>query len=202
MRLLDNVAIITGAGQGIGQATAVKFAKEGAKVVVCDINKASVQATVDLVIQSGGEAIGFVVDVTDKESIAAMVEGVMAKWGRIDTLVNNAGIVEDAQFKKMSEDQFDRVIDVNLKGVYNCTKAVVDVMLAQNSGVHPQRIVDRRHLRQLRPDQLRGDQVRRHRDGQDLGARTGPQGHPRQRDLSRIHRDADPRPRCRKRSSA
>ena len=58
-----------------------------------------------------------------------MVDGVMAKWGRIDTLVNNAGIVQDAQFKKMSEDQFDRVIDVNLKGVYNCTKAVVDIML-------------------------------------------------------------------------
>ncbi len=63
-----------------------------------------------------------------------MVDGVMAKWGRIDTLVNNAGIVEDAQFKKMTEDQFDRVIDVNLKGVYNCTKAVVDIMLAQSSG--------------------------------------------------------------------
>ena len=72
---------------------------------------------------------------TDKDSIAEMVEGVMAKWGRVDTLVNNAGIVQDAQFKKMSEDQFDRVIDVNLKGVYNCTKAVVDIMLAQNSGV-------------------------------------------------------------------
>ena len=134
MRLLDNVAIITGAGQGIGQATAVKFAKEGAKVVACDINKASVQATVDLVLAGGGEAIGFIVDVTNKDSIAAMVKGVMAKWGRIDTLVNNAGIVEDAQFKKMSEDQFDRVIDVNLKGVYNCTKAVVDIMLTQNSG--------------------------------------------------------------------
>ena len=134
MRLLDNVAIITGAGQGIGQATAVKFAKEGAKVVACDINKASVQSTVDLVIEGGGEAIGFIVDVTNKESIAAMVKGVMAKWGRIDTLVNNAGIVEDAQFKKMSEDQFDRVIDVNLKGVYNCTKAVVDIMLTQSSG--------------------------------------------------------------------
>ena len=63
-----------------------------------------------------------------------MVEGVMAKWGRIDTLVNNAGIVQDAQFKKMSEDQFDRVIDVNLKGVYNCTKAVVDIMLAAELG--------------------------------------------------------------------
>jgi len=134
MRLEGNVAIITGAGQGIGQATAVKFAKEGAKVAVCDIRQASVQKTVELVKAGGGDAIGFVVDVTDKDSITAMVEGVMAKWGRIDTLVNNAGIVEDAQFRKMSEDQFDRVIDVNLKGVYNCTKAVVDVMLAQNSG--------------------------------------------------------------------
>jgi len=134
MRLQDNVAIITGAGQGIGRATAIKFAREGAKVAVCDINERSVAETVDLVHDDGGQAIGFVVDVTAKDSIARMVEGVMAQWGRIDTLVNNAGIVEDAQFKKMSEDQFDRVIDVNLKGVYNCTRAVVDVMLAQNSG--------------------------------------------------------------------
>ena len=134
MRLQDNVAIITGAGQGIGQATAVKFAQEGARVAACDINAASVEGTVALVTANGGQAIGFVVDVTDKKTIAAMGEGVMAKWGRIDTLVNNAGIVEDAQFKKMTEDQFDRVIDVNLKGVYNCTKAVVDIMLAQNSG--------------------------------------------------------------------
>ncbi len=135
MRLSGKVSIITGAAQGIGQATALKFAKEGAKVACCDINLDAVQKTVDLVNQAGGEAVGFKVDVTKKESIAAMVEGVMAKWGRIDTLVNNAGIVQDAQFKKMSEEQFDRVIDVNLKGVYNCTKAVVDIMLQQNSGV-------------------------------------------------------------------
>ena len=134
MRLTGKVSIITGAGQGIGRATALKFAKEGAKVAVCDINLESVQQTVELVESAGGEAVGFRVDVTDKGSIATMVEGVMAKWGRVDTLVNNAGIVQDAQFKKMSEDQFDRVIDVNLKGVYNCTKAVVDIMLAQNSG--------------------------------------------------------------------
>ena len=135
MRLESKVSIITGAGQGIGQATALKFAKEGAKVAVCDINMETVAETVRLVKEMGGDAIGFKVDVTDKDSIAAMVQGVMAKWGRIDTLVNNAGIVQDAQFKKMSEDQFDRVIDVNLKGVYNCTKAVVDIMLQQNSGV-------------------------------------------------------------------
>jgi 3-oxoacyl-[acyl-carrier protein] reductase len=134
MRLAGKVSIITGAGQGIGEATAIKFAKEGAKVAVCDINMETVNHVVDEVTKAGGEAIGFKVDVTDKESIAAMVQGVMAKWGRIDTLVNNAGIVQDAQLKKMSEDQFDRVIDVNLKGVYNCTKAVVDIMLAQNSG--------------------------------------------------------------------
>ena len=135
MRLKDKVAIITGAGQGIGQATAIKFAREGAKVALCDINKASVDATVRLITESGGEAVGFVVDVTDKDSITKMVEGVMAKWGRVDTLVNNAGIVQDAQFKKMTDEQFERVIDVNLKGVYNCTKAVVDIMLEQNSGV-------------------------------------------------------------------
>src|SRR5437773_6765834 len=82
----------------------------------------------------GGEAAAFRIDVTDKETIAKMVEGVMAKWGRIDTLVNNAGIMQDTQVRKMSDDQFDRVVDVNLKGVYNCTKAVVDIMLEQNSG--------------------------------------------------------------------
>ena len=135
MRLTGKVSIITGAGQGIGRATALKFATEGAKVAVCDINLESVKETMQEVEAEGGEAAAFRVDVTDKESIARMVEGVMAKWGRIDTLVNNAGIVQDAQFKKMTDEQFERVIDVNLKGVYNCTKAVVDIMLEQNSGV-------------------------------------------------------------------
>src|SRR6266513_6315353 len=135
MRLKGKVSIITGAGQGIGRATAIKFAKEGAKVAACDINVAAAEETAKLITDAAGEAIHFRIDVTDKESIAKMVEGVMAKWGRIDTLVNNAGIVQDAQFKKMTDEQFERVIDVNLKGVYNCTKAVVDIMLEQNSGV-------------------------------------------------------------------
>jgi 3-oxoacyl-[acyl-carrier protein] reductase len=135
MRLTDKISIITGAGQGIGRATALKFASEGAKVAVCDINVAAADDTASAVCEAGGEAAAWYVDVTDKESIAKMVSGVMAKWGRIDTLVNNAGIVQDAQFKKMTDEQFERVIDVNLKGVYNCTKAVVDIMLEQNSGV-------------------------------------------------------------------
>src|SRR5512146_3314238 len=99
MRLTDKVSIITGAGQGIGRATALKFAAEGAKVAVCDINPAAVDDTVHAIREAGGEAAGYVVDVTDKDSIARMVAGVMAKWARIDTLVNNAGIVQDAQFK-------------------------------------------------------------------------------------------------------
>jgi 3-oxoacyl-[acyl-carrier protein] reductase len=134
MRLKDKVAIVTGAGQGIGQATAMKFARVGARVAVCDINRASVDDTVATIVANGGEALGYTIDVTDKVSIAKMVEGVMGAWGRIDTLVNNAGIVQDAQFRKMTDDQFERVIDVNLKGVYNVTKAVVDIMIEQNSG--------------------------------------------------------------------
>jgi 3-oxoacyl-[acyl-carrier protein] reductase len=135
MKLLDKVAIITGAARGIGEATARKFAEEGAKVVVCDLDRAGVDRVVAQVAALGVKAAGYVVDVTDKASIAAMVEGVMLQFGRIDVLVNNAGIVADAQFRKMTDEQFDRVIDINLKGTYNCTRAVVDIMVAQQSGV-------------------------------------------------------------------
>jgi 3-oxoacyl-[acyl-carrier protein] reductase len=135
MRLADKVSIITGAARGIGHATALKFAREGAKVIVCDVDQRQVDATVTDVRNAGGEAHGFVVDVTDPPSIAAMVDAVMQRYGRIDVLVNNAGIVQDAQLLKMREDQFDRVIDVNLKGTYNCTKAMASIMVEQGSGV-------------------------------------------------------------------
>ena len=135
MRLQGKISIITGSGRGIGQATAIKFAKEGAKVIVCDVTPEWIDETVAQIKASGGEAIGFYVDVRDLESINKMVVAVMAKYGRIDTMVNNAGIVMDSQLKNMTNDQFDTVIDINLKGTYNCTRAVVDVMLAQNSGV-------------------------------------------------------------------
>jgi 3-oxoacyl-[acyl-carrier protein] reductase len=135
MRLRDKVAIITGSARGIGRATAHKFAREGAKVVVCDVEGGGVNAVVDEIRSLGGEAVGFIVDVTDRPAIDRMVQAVMERYGRIDTLVNNAGIVEDAQFKNMSEVQFDRVIDINLKGTFNCAKAVVNVMLEQNAGV-------------------------------------------------------------------
>lgn len=134
MRLKDKVSIITGAGRGIGQATALKFAREGAKVVACDVSQAAVDETVNLVRAEGGEALGFIVDVTKRADIDAMVQATMDRFGRVDTLVNNAGIVMDAQLRKMSDAAFDRVIDVNLKGVYNCARAVVEIMVAQGSG--------------------------------------------------------------------
>jgi len=135
MRLKDKVAIITGSARGIGQATALKFAVEGARVVVCDLDRKAVDEVVAQIAAAGGQAIGFTLNVTDKASIAATVKGVMDKYGRIDVLVNNAGIVDDAQFRKMTDEQFERVIDINLRGTYNCARAVVDIMIAQNAGV-------------------------------------------------------------------
>ena len=135
MRLKDKVAIITGSARGIGQATALKFAAEGARVVVCDLERTAVDQVVAQIAQAGGQAIGFTLNVTDTASIAAMVRGVMDKHGRIDVLVNNAGIVDDAMLRKMTDEQFERVIDINLKGTYNCARAVVDIMIAQNAGV-------------------------------------------------------------------
>ncbi len=134
MRLKGKVSIITGAGQGIGKATAIKFAQEGAKVICCDINPTAANQTAADIQAAGGEAMGFLVDVTKNDTIQAMFDAVVAKYDRVDTLVNNAGITQDAQMKKMTDDQFDAVIGVNLKGVFNCTKVVVDKMLAQGSG--------------------------------------------------------------------
>jgi 3-oxoacyl-[acyl-carrier protein] reductase len=90
---------------------------------------------VELCKKEGAQAFGYVVDVRDTKALAQLVAVTVEKWGRIDCLVNNAGIVADAQLKNMTEEQFDSVIDINLKGVYNCTRAVVNQMLAQQSGV-------------------------------------------------------------------
>lgn len=134
MRLKDKVAIITGSAQGIGLATALRFAAEGARVVVSDIGQQRVDQAVAAVVAQGGQAIGAVVDVTDRLAIDAMVDKVKATWGRIDVLINNAGITKDARLAKMSSAQFDAVIAVNLKGVFECTQAVAETMTAQGSG--------------------------------------------------------------------
>ena len=133
-RLQGKVAIITGAAQGIGYATARKFLDEGAKVVACDIRKASIAAA-QASLSSYGAVEGVVVDVTAREQIDAMTAAAVQRHGRIDVLVNNAGITLDARLQKMTEDQFERVIAVNLKGTYNCAQSVLDTMVQQGSGV-------------------------------------------------------------------
>jgi 3-oxoacyl-[acyl-carrier protein] reductase len=129
------VAIITGAAQGIGFATARKFLDEGAIVAVADVKDEAVRAAVDQLKLNGEVVEGFSVDVTKRAQIDAMVERVKAQFGSVDVLVNNAGITLDARLQKMTDEQFDRVIDVNLKGVYNCAKAVLETMIGQGGGV-------------------------------------------------------------------
>lgn len=135
MRFANRIVIITGAGRGIGQAAAARFAREGAKVAVCDRDKSAVDETVAMIQAEGAEALEFAVDVTDAGAVEGMVADVIAGWHRIDVLVNNAGAVMDAQLKDMSEEQFDRVIDINLKGTYRCARAAVGHMIKQGAGV-------------------------------------------------------------------
>lgn len=134
MRLRDKVAIITGSGRGLGKEAALLFAQEGAKVVVCDINESWAVVTAEEIRDSGGAAVGIPVDVTNPESVKTMVNRTMEVFGRIDILVNNAGITSDALLAKMTDEQWDRVINVNLKGVFNCTRAVAPIMIEQGSG--------------------------------------------------------------------
>lgn len=135
MRLKDKVTIVTGGGQGIGQATCEIFAREGAKVVVADINDQAAHATAEKITAAGGQALAVYVNVTEQASVDAMVAKTL-EWGggRIDALINNAGITKDAQLVKMTEAQWDAVIAVNLKGVFLCGQAVAKVMREQGSG--------------------------------------------------------------------
>jgi len=133
-RLQGRVCIVTGGAQGIGLATVRRFLQDGATVALCDVRRESVDAAVDG-LKELGSVEGFVVDVTRRDQIDAMVNSVKERHGAIDVLVNNAGITLDARLQKMEEEQFDRVIDVNLKGTYNCSQAVVDTMVRQGRGV-------------------------------------------------------------------
>jgi len=141
MRLQDRVALITGGAAGIGKATAERFAEEGARVVICDVNEAAGAATVQAL---GPEHSFYPVNVADRAAVQAWVDDVVARHGRIDVLVNNAGILRDNQLvrvkdgqlvKQMPEADFDLVIAINLKGVFNCTQAVAPVMIRQGGGV-------------------------------------------------------------------
>ena len=132
-KLNKRIAIITGSAAGIGLATAKLFLEEGATVIVCDIKKEKVDEAVKE-LSALGTVRGFGVDISKKDQVDAMVEAVVKEFGRVDILVNNAGITSDAQFYKMTEEQFDRVLTVNLKGNYYMTKAVIPHMMEQNYG--------------------------------------------------------------------
>jgi 3-oxoacyl-[acyl-carrier protein] reductase len=135
MRLQGKIAIITGAGQGIGAATALKFAREGAIVAACDLNHDAVTRVADACREAGGQASAFCLDMSDRARVDDMVAAVREQHGRIDVLVNNAGITRDARLQKMTIEQFDAVIDVNLRAVFHATQAVADHMVARGSGV-------------------------------------------------------------------
>ncbi|SES82831.1 3-oxoacyl-ACP reductase FabG [Anaerobranca gottschalkii] len=135
MRLKDKVAIITGAGRGIGEFTAKRFAQEGAKVVVADLNEADVNKVVEEIKAEGGQAIGMIVNVTDREQVDKMVADTLEHFGGLDILVNNAGITADNTLLKMTQEEWDRVINVNLTGVFHCGQAAAKVMAEKGSGV-------------------------------------------------------------------
>ena len=123
--LTGRVAIVTGAGGGLGRQHALLLASRGAKVVVNDLGDAAQSVAAELVA-AGGEARALQCSVTDADAVQAMVDAVLADWGRIDILVNNAGILRDKSFAKMALDDFRLVVDVHLMGAANCTKAVWD----------------------------------------------------------------------------
>ncbi|MBN8659776.1 MAG: 3-oxoacyl-[acyl-carrier-protein] reductase [Candidatus Melainabacteria bacterium] len=132
--LANQVAVVTGSGRGIGRAIAEALMKEGARVVISDINEELCSKTAQELAAQGGETLSAPCNVTQSESVAKMVETVMAKWGRIDILVNNAGITRDNLFMRMSEGEWQAVIDTNLTSAFKVTQPVLKIMSKQRSG--------------------------------------------------------------------
>ena len=141
MNVKGKVVIITGAGSGIGRETAILFAKHGAKVVVADIDEKSGKETVGEIIKvleqdpdCKGDAIFTKLDISNREQTKQVVQEVLNRYGEIDVLINNAGIIKDDLIIRMTEEEWDRVIDIDLKGPFNCTQAVVEDMIKHGNG--------------------------------------------------------------------
>jgi NAD(P)-dependent dehydrogenase (short-subunit alcohol dehydrogenase family) len=134
MRLADKVAVVTGAARGLGRACAECMAAEGAKVVVSDVNEEAGEAVAAAIRDSGGEAVFIACDVGDKAQVDALVAGAVEAFGRVDTLVANAGIVNFSDFLELTEEDFDAVLRVNLKGVFLTGQAAARQMVSQGSG--------------------------------------------------------------------
>lgn len=134
MRLKEKVAIVTGSAQGLGKAMVLRMAAEGANIVVCDINYERCAAVREEINKAGGTAIAVKCNVTDRTEVKRMVDETVLAFGKVDVLVNNAGITRDAQMIKMTDEQWDAVIDTNLKSMFICTQEVSKHMISQNYG--------------------------------------------------------------------
>lgn len=134
MDLKGKIAIVTGGAQGIGKTIATQLAQEGANVVIADVVEEVAKATAQEISQKGSEAISIVVDVSRLSSVEEMAKKTLDKFGRIDILINNAGITRDALIMRMKEEDWDLVLDINLKGAFNCIKVVSPVMMKQKAG--------------------------------------------------------------------
>jgi 3-oxoacyl-[acyl-carrier protein] reductase/2-hydroxycyclohexanecarboxyl-CoA dehydrogenase len=134
MRLKDKVAIVTGAGRGIGRGIALKLGREGAKVAVADLVEANTQAVAKEIVQAGGKAVSIKADVSSRPDVEAMFAKAIAELGPIDILVNNAGINRDAALHKMTDEQWDKVIAVNLTGVFYCLRLAAQQMRERGYG--------------------------------------------------------------------
>ncbi len=134
MKLKGKLALITGSGRGIGKEIASCFAKEGADLIICDVQAELVDKTVKELSATGVKVQGFVNDVTNLNQTTEMINKILDKFAKIDILVNNAGITRDNLILKMSEDDWDKVIAVNLKGTFNCIKALTRSFLKQRQG--------------------------------------------------------------------
>jgi 3-oxoacyl-[acyl-carrier protein] reductase len=134
MRLKDRVAIVTGSGRGIGAATAKRLAEEGAKVMVTDVNAEACEATAAAIREAGGEAIALPCDITQRQAVEEMVQKTVDTFGRLDILVNNAGVIRDNLVHKMTDDDWDTVMNVHLKGTFYASQAAQRFMVPQRYG--------------------------------------------------------------------
>ncbi len=133
-RLDGKVAIVTGSGRGIGRAVAMAFAREGAKVVIAELDLEPAEEVVNEIKTKGGTALAVSTDVSNRESVKKMVDAAVKEFGQVDILVNNAGILRLNMLANMTEDQWDAVLNTHLKGTFNCTQAVASHMIDRKYG--------------------------------------------------------------------